>query len=113
MTTDERLYVWAVLAAYVSLPDSPRKPRPFDRDLALRLCREHVPLPVVLAAFTLARARRASRSSSAPPLPPVRSLAYFRPVIDDLIGDPPSPEYLAYLSRAAAPVQIPAFRRDR
>ncbi|MEO6327088.1 MAG: hypothetical protein ABIQ65_20885 [Thermoanaerobaculia bacterium] len=89
------------MAAYVALADTPGKPRPIDRAFALRLCSESVPVSIVLAAFVLASARRTRRPSSASQLPSIRSMAYFRPVIDELITNPPPPGYLAYLSRAA------------
>lgn len=99
MTTDERTYVQSVMAAYAAVADPPAKPRPFDRAFALALCRESIPISIVLAAITLAFARRTRRPLSVPPLPKIRSLAYFRPVIDELIADPPQPGYLAYLTR--------------
>ena len=101
MTSQERAYVRVVVAAYVALVDTPDKPRAFDRAFALRLCRQCVPVSIVLAALVLASARRTRRPPSASPLPPIRSLAYFRPLIDELSTNPPPLEYLAYLSRAA------------
>ena len=38
------------------------------------------------------------RSESAPPLAPIATLHYYiRPVIDELIAEPPEPGYLSYL----------------
>ncbi len=100
MNSQERAFVRAVVAAYIALADTPDKPRAFDRTFALRLYREGVPASIVLAALVLASARRTRRPALASKLPPIRSLAYFRPVIDELIANPPPQEYLAYLSRA-------------
>ena len=111
MTSDERAYVRSVMAAYTAVADAPAKPRPFDRAFALALCRQSIPIAIVLAAITLASARRTRRPLSVPPLPKIRSLAYFRPVIDELIADPPPPGYLAYLSRTAG--SCPQSRRWR
>ena len=41
--------------------------------------------------------RRLARPPDAPPLPPVRSLAYFRPVVDELRTHPTPDGYLDYL----------------
>jgi hypothetical protein len=101
MNRDERAYVRAVLAGYVAVTGAPAKPRPFDRTFALRLCREPVSLELVLAAFSLAGVRRTRRPDLAVPLPHIRSLAYFRPIIDELTAAPPPPAYILYLSRAA------------
>jgi hypothetical protein len=101
VNSDERAYVRVVLAGYVAVIGAPSKPRPFDRVLALKLCRERICIDVVLAALTLAGLRRIRRPHSTLPLPPIRSLAYFRPIIDELTAAPPSPEYILYLSRAA------------
>lgn len=108
MTSDEREYVAAVLAGYLAVKGAPGKPRPFDRALALQLCRERIAIEVVLAAFNLAALRRTRRPASALPLPSIRSLAYFRPIIDELNAMPPSPEYILYLSSAAG--SCPDFR---
>jgi len=102
MNRDERAYVRAVLAGYIAVKGAPSKPRPFDRTFALRLCRERVSIDLVLAAFSLAGVRRIHRPDSALPLSSIRSLAYFRPIIDELIAAPPPPGYILYLSRAGA-----------
>lgn len=51
------------------------------------------------AAFIIAIARRLTESSPKP----IRSLAYFVPVIDELLADPPAdppePDYIAFLDR--------------
>lgn len=78
----ETLYVAAVLAAYLALPDTACRPRQADRALARRLFTEGVPLPIVLDALLLAHARR-HLNPAAPPQP-VRSLHYFLPVIREL-----------------------------
>jgi hypothetical protein len=45
----------------------------------------------------LALARRNARPPDADPLPPIRSLHYFMPVIDELPPGPPPEGYLDYL----------------
>jgi hypothetical protein len=88
----ERVYVEAVLSTYGSLPGTPARPSRQDRRLARDLCRRAVPLRSVRAALLLAAARRTLRSG--PPLPPVRTLHYFLPVIDEVLAEPPDPAYL-------------------
>jgi hypothetical protein len=97
----ERVYLEAVLATYNSLPGTPSRPSRQDRRLALDLCRRGVPLRSVRAALLLAAARRTLRSG--PPLPPVRTLHYFLPVIDEVLGQPPEPEYVDYLAAKLKP----------
>jgi hypothetical protein len=92
----ERVYLEAVLEAYSSLPGTPERPSRQDRCLARELCRRGVPLRTIRTALLLAAARRTLRSG--PPLPPVRTLHYFLPVIDELIEQPPEPGYAEYLA---------------
>jgi hypothetical protein len=90
-------YVAAVLALYADLPDTPLRPSPMDHSVARKLHQEAVPLPLVESALLLATLRRLTRSSDLPPLPKVRSLAYFLPVIAELQLQPLPDGYLEYL----------------
>jgi hypothetical protein len=92
-------YVRCVLDLYRSIPDTPKRPRPTDRRLALTLHQQGVPLDTVVTAFILATGRRHYRDPEAPPLPPVRSLHYYLPVIDELLANPPAAVYREYLRR--------------
>ena len=90
-------YVAAVLTLYRDLPDTPLRPSPLDQSLANRLHQQAVPLPLVESALLLATLRRLSRPSELPPLPKIRSLAYFLPVIAELQQAPLPDGYLDYL----------------
>jgi len=90
-------YVQAVLALYRRLSGTPTRPRGADRRLAAELHRRAIPLDVVEIALRLAAARRAARPADAQPLPPVRSLHYFLPLIDELPTGSPPEGYLDYL----------------
>ena len=90
-------YVNALLCAYLDLPDTPARARPPDRLLARSLFAQAVPIDLVRAAFALASVRRASRPPTSPPLPPVRSLCYYLPVLEELRSSNPDPAYLARL----------------
>lgn len=90
-------FVSRVLALYLGLPDvAARRPSRIDRTLAATLFQRGITLEQIEAAMLLARLRRAARS---PTLPPIRSLHYFIPVIDEITSVPLSPEWLAYLRR--------------
>ena len=90
-------YVAAVLTLYLDLPDTPLRPSPMDQSLANRLHQQAVPLTLVESALLLATLRRLSRTAELPPLPKIRSLAYFLPVIAELQLAPLPDGYLDYL----------------
>ena len=56
-----------------------------DRLLAAQLHQRGVPLAAVENALVLAAARRLIRPADAPPLGTIRSLAYFLPVIEEVL----------------------------
>jgi hypothetical protein len=93
----EPAYVAAVLMLYVDLPDTPLRPSPQDQSMARRLYEQSVPLSLIESALLLATLRRLVRSSELPPLPKIRSLAYFQPVIAELQQQPIPEGYLDYL----------------
>jgi hypothetical protein len=93
----EAEYVAALLTLYADLPDTPLRPSPADQALARKLFAEAVPLSLIESALLLGTLRRFSRPSGLPPLPKIRSLAYFLPVIDELKLQPLPEGYLDYL----------------
>ena len=97
MRTAQSRYVAHVLGQYVKLPGTLRRVLRQDRRTALALYRRGVDLDVVHNAFVLAVARRTFRSYTTP-LEPIRCLQYFVPVVDELLEQPPLPEYLDYLN---------------
>ncbi len=96
MRTAQSRYVAHVLDRYVTLPGTLRRVLRQDRRTALVLYRRGIRLDVVHNAFVLAVARRTFRSD-ADRLEPIRCLQYFVPIVDELIEQPPLPEYLDYL----------------
>jgi hypothetical protein len=90
-------YVERVLHVYRALPQTRARTGPGDRRLAEDLERRGVPLQLVEAALGLAALRRLQRPPQAPPLPPIRSLHYILPVLDELKSSPLEDGYLAYL----------------
>ena len=97
---NQKDYVQAVLRLYRRLPGTPARPQRADRQLAAELHRRGILLDVIEVALRLAAARRNARPTDADPLPPVRSLHYFLPVIDELPLGPPPRGYLDYLRDA-------------
>lgn len=96
MRTAQSRYIAHVLDRYVTLPGTLRRVLRQDRRTALTLYRRGVRLDVVQNAFVLAVARRTFRSD-ADRLESIRCLQYFVPVVDELLAEPPLPEYLDYL----------------
>jgi|SRR5215471_284225 len=78
------LYASAVLTLYVDLPDTPLRASIQDQHLAQHVFEMGIPLSLVEAALLLASLRRLCRPSDLRPLPCIRSLAYFQPVIEEL-----------------------------
>jgi hypothetical protein len=95
--SDPAPYVAAVLTLYVDLPDTPLRASVTDQRQARLWFDRGVPLEVVETALLLACLRRTVRPADAPPLPRVRSLAYFKPVIEELKEHPAPAGYLQYL----------------
>jgi hypothetical protein len=94
---DAATYIAAVLLLYVELPDTPLRAGVQDQRQARRLHERGIPLRLVESAMLLASLRRLVRPVDVPPLPPIRSLAYFLPVIDELLAHPVPDSYLEYL----------------
>jgi hypothetical protein len=90
-------YIAAVLNLYVDLPDTPLRASAQDQWLAQKLYEDGVSLSLIESALLLASLRRLIRPEGLPPLAPIRSLAYFQPVIAELRQQPLPEGYLDYL----------------
>jgi hypothetical protein len=99
---EQRDYVRRLLEVYCATPGTCGTARRPDRLLAAQLHQRGVPLEVVENALILAAARRLARPADAPPLGIIRSLAYFSPVIEEVLTLPASPEYCRYLRQRVA-----------
>lgn len=91
------VYIQCVLSAYRETPGTAGTIRRADRLLAAQLHARGVPLQAVENALVLAAARRLIRPADAPPLGTIRSLAYFTPLIDEVLELRVSPDYFRYL----------------
>ncbi len=99
---EQREYVRRLLEAYRATPGTCGAVRRPDRLLAAQLHERGVPLEAVENALILAAARRLARPADAPPLGIIRSLAYFSPVIEEVLTLPVSPEYFRHLRQRIA-----------
>lgn len=95
----DRRYVADLLACYILLPHTPDRPSRHDRRIAAQLFDRQVPLDAVKTAFILAISRRTFRSSDDFPLEPIRSLAYFLPVVNEVQKADIDPVYIDLLKR--------------
>ena len=92
-------YIRQVLEAYRKTPGTMGTVRRADRMLAMQLYQRGVAVSAIENAFVLATARRLMRPSDAPPLGTIRSLAYFLPVIAEVLDMRVSPEYFQHVRR--------------
>ena len=90
-------YVRRLLDVYRVTPGTCGVVRRPDRLLAAQLHGRGVPLEAVENAFVLAAARRLIRPAAAAPLGTIRSLAYFSPVIEEVLQLQVSQEYFQHL----------------
>ena len=95
-------YIRQVLEAYRKTPGTMGTVRRADRMLAAQLYQRGVSANVIENAFVLAAARRLMRPVDAPPLGTIRSLAYFLPVIEEVLDMRVSPEYFQHVRRKLA-----------
>ena len=94
---DREEYMQSVLGAYRQTPGTAGTIRRPDRLLAAQLYARGVPLCAVENALVLAASRRLIRPAEALPLNTIRSLAYFSPVIEEVLELRINPEYFQYL----------------
>jgi hypothetical protein len=90
-------YLGKVLSLYLELPETPLRTNLYDQKCAAELQFRSVPLDLIEAAFL--------RPPGALPLSPIRSLAYFQPVIDELLACPLSDNYVGYLRAKMKPFE--------
>jgi hypothetical protein len=90
-------YVRTVLSLYQQLPETPALPSSRDRLHAHQLQQRGLPLTLIETAFLLGSLRRLLRPPDAPALSPIHSLAYFGPIIEELLHNPVPDTYIEYL----------------
>ena len=90
-------YIRQVLEVYRKTPGTMGTVRRADRMLAAQFYQRGLSVRVIENALVLAAARRLIRPADAPPLGTIRSLAYFLPVIEEVLGLRVGPDYFQYL----------------
>jgi hypothetical protein len=90
-------YVRKLLEAYRTTPGTTGSIRWPDRVLAAQLQQRGVPLLAVENALVLAVSRRLMHNPEVPPLGTIRSLAYFVPVIEEVLEGTVGQDYFNYL----------------
>ena len=90
-------YIRQVLEAYRKTPGTMATVRRADRVLAAQLYQRGLSVKVIENALVLAATRRLIRPADAPPLGAIRSLAYFLPVIEEVLQLRVTPDYFEYL----------------
>lgn len=99
---DDTEYLSAVLKLYLELPETPSKASTNDKKSATELYIRGIKLTTIESALLLTSLRRLNRPTNMPPLSPIRSLAYFFPVIQEILDNPIPVDYLEYLRRKVA-----------
>ena len=94
---EQREYVQRVVEAYRVTPGTSGNVRRADRLFAAQLHERGVPVEAAGNALILAAARRLARPADAPPLGTIRSLAYFSPVIEEVLQLKVGPVYFQHL----------------
>ena len=94
---DQEEYIRQVLEAYRKTPGTLGTVRRADRMLATQLYQRGWSVKVIENALVLAATRRLIRPAGAPPLATIRSLAYFLPVIEEVLELRVTPDYFEYL----------------
>src|ERR1700691_6234841 len=92
-------FIRRVLEAYRKTPGTMGTVRRPDRVVALQLYQRGISVSVIENAFVLAATRRLMRPADAPPLGTIRSLAYFLPVIEEVLSMRFGPEYFQHVRR--------------
>jgi hypothetical protein len=98
----EQVYVRAVQQLFLQMPNTSGRFSRSDRQLAQALYQRGIPIQIIRSALLLATARRVCRNPTGAPLPPVRSLHYFLPALEEILLQPLPNGYLQYLESKIA-----------
>src|ERR1700678_3376009 len=99
-------FIRHVLEAYRKTPGTMGTIRRTDRVLAAQLYQRGISASVIENAYVLAATRRLMRPANATPLSSIRSLAYFLPVIEEVLDLRVSPDYFQYLRHKLARIAL-------
>jgi hypothetical protein len=93
---EEKKYITYLIRLYVTLPETPSRATSYDHDVASSWFANGTPISIAESALILGFVRRLRRKPNGFPLPPIRTLSYFLPVIEELRQYPPNPSYIDY-----------------
>ncbi len=93
-------YVRELLRLYLATPGVAGHVRHTDRLFAGSLFDQSVPLYAVEYAFVVAAFRRERHNAYSTPLPPIRSLVYFRNIVREMLERPPGYREIAQMRDA-------------
>lgn len=91
-------YLEALLSLYLQQPDTPTRASRNDWAIAADFYRRGIALSCLAHAIRLSTLRRYQRSPEEPALQPIRSLAYYRQVLQGLTPDELDPGYVDYVA---------------
>lgn len=111
--SDAEQYIRTVLSLYQKLPETPSLPSSRDRFHAHLLLQRKLSLTLIETAFLLGSLRRLLRPSNASHLSPIHSLAYFEPVIEELLQSPVPDSYIEYLRHKMQPFADKKINRSQ
>ncbi len=103
----EKEFAAHLLSLYLRLPHTPARTSRTDRQLAAEWYVQGITWETLEGALLLATARRSLRVPALPPLPPIRSLHYFAPLLEEVLATPLAPEYVQYLRRKLTTLALP------
>lgn len=94
-----RDYIEEILRLFLEQPDTPATAKRSDWAVAADFYRQRIPLDLITFAIRLATVRRLQRDPDYGPLAPIRSLAYYRTVLDSLNPDDLDPDYVCLINQ--------------
>jgi hypothetical protein len=103
--SDRALAIQSVINAYIDLPDTPPQASARDYCIATKLIDDGFDLDIILRAIKIGFVRRWARDHSAGPLPPIRSLAYFKAVLTNLSHDALDDDYALFIDYKFAQIR--------
>lgn len=90
-------YLKKVIGLYLEAPETPNKARRADWAVAASFYQRDTSLKDIAHAIRLASRRRYCREPELSALEPICSLAYFRPLVENLRRQPHDPDYVEYV----------------
>jgi hypothetical protein len=95
--TERQNYIRTILSLYAQTPGVAVSARGSDSTLAGCFFDRQIPIDVVESALVLGAARRMYSRTGVRVFPPIRSLHYFAPIVEEVLHEPLPPNYVRYL----------------